>query len=326
MSARSPVEVTPTPLVRAFEVWIPDAKRAQLRFQAGFYREAHRSAQVSTSMVPALTVDYGQGLPGQVFERKEPMILEDLTAYRGVVRPGIAARSGFCAGVGWPIVYRHKVIAVVTLLFATPRESAGAFEIWRPRAHGQPMVWADGFYGDLGDFQAVSRTTAFAPGEGLPGQVLASRAPILFENLSVQRGFVRSDAAAEAGLEAGLGFPVLDGDAVQQVVLLLTSAQTPIARVMEVWKPNPQGVLALDAGYYGPLDDFAAISRATRFERGVGLPGRVFAERAPVVFERLTREAGFIRYEAAARAGLDAALGFPVFRGNAVEAVVVLFN
>lgn len=322
MPNRAPVEVTPTPLVRAFEVWIPDPRRAQLRFQAGFYR----GAQVTASAVPALTVAYGQGLPGQVFERKEPMILEDLTAYRGVVRPAIAARSGFSAGVGWPVLYRQQVIAVVTLLFATPSASAGAFEIWRPRADGQQMVWADGFYGDLRDFQAVSRTTAFAPGEGLPGQVLASRAPILFENLSMQRGFVRSDAAAEAALEAGLGFPVLDGDALQQVVLLLTSAQTPITRVMEVWKPDPQGVLALDAGYYGPLDDFAAISRATRFERGVGLPGRVFAERAPVVFERLTREAGFIRYDAAARAGLDAALGFPVFRGNAVEAVVVLFN
>ncbi len=254
------------------------------------------------------------------------MILEDLTAYRGVVRPAIAARSGFSAGVGLPIIYRKKVVAVVTLLFATPEGAAGAFEIWQPSVDRQKMVWGDGFYGDLHPFKAVSQQTAFALGEGLPGQVLASRAPILFEDLSLQRGFVRSEVAAAAGLNAGLGIPVLDGDNVQQVVLLLTSALTPIARVMEIWKPNSQGVLSLNAGYYGPLAGFAKISVETRFKRGIGLPGRVFAERTPVVFERLTGEAGFIRYEAAARAGLDAALGFPVFRGNAVEAVVVLFN
>ncbi len=304
------------------EVWIPDRERTSLHFQAGFYRGGEPGSRAALPV----RVARGQGLAGQVLLRKAPMILEDLTLYRGFVRPEVAARSGFSAGVGLPVLHGEEVEAVVTLLFAASEAGAGAFEIWRCSPDGTRMEWEDGFYGEMQAFEALSRATTFARGVGLPGQVLAARMPVLFESLSGERGFVRAGAAAAAGLSAGLGIPVLDADGVRRVLLLLTSAATPMARVMEIWQPGRDGTLRLTAGYYGRLSAFEAVSRATTFEPGVGLPGRVFADRMPVVFERLTREAGFVRCEAAARAGLEAAIGFPVLEGDAARAVVVLFN
>ena len=316
--AEIPVE---TPLVRAFEVWVPNRSRSALRFTSGFYR-GYATGPGDLDVEVAV----GQGLPGQVLERRRPVILEDLTAFRGFLRPEVAAESGFSAGVGFPVLRRGVVRAVVTLLFATPEDAIGAYEIWTADAARQRLAWSDGYYGDLDAFGAVSRETTFAFGEGIPGQVAQSEGPVLFHSLTAEAGFVRSEVAAEAGLSAGLGLPISGADAVEQVVLLLTSSSTPLARVMEVWRPNGRGTLHLSAGYYGPLDGFAEVSRQTTFRTGVGLPGRVYQSKAPVVFERLTAEAGFVRSAAAARSGLQAALGVPVFHGGRVRAVVVLFN
>ena len=115
----------------------------------------------------------------------------------------------------------------------------------------------------------------------------------------VGRGQLHSARGAAA---ADLGIPILTHDTLKQVVLLLTSAATPISRVIEIWRPRRDGKLRLETGYYGPLHEFAEISRQMTFAQGIGLPGRVFTTKLSVVFERLTPEAGFVRYDAAARA------------------------
>src|SRR5436309_5314447 len=64
----------------------------------------------------------------------------------------------------------------------------------------------------------ATRGTSFASGEGLPGSVFASAAPIWLQHLAANRNFPRADAAAACGIQSGLGFPILVGRNVAAVM------------------------------------------------------------------------------------------------------------
>src|SRR5919201_639206 len=58
------------------------------------------------------------------------------------------------------------------------------------------------------EFQALSERLALAPGEGLPGRVLASGKPTWMTDAPDDANFPRADAARRSGLHAGFGFPL----------------------------------------------------------------------------------------------------------------------
>ena len=64
------------------------------------------------------------------------------------------------------------------------------------------------------------------------------------------------------------------------------------------------------------FDEFAAFSQETRFDPGVGLPGRVWVEPAAGLDSRRDDDSNFPRGPVAARVGLHAAFGFPILRGD----------
>src|SRR3954452_20192179 len=67
-------------------------------------------------------------------------------------------------------------------------------------------------------FRAATEASRFAPGRGLPGRVLASGKPAWVVDITEDSDFPRAAAAAEVGLKAGLGFPVLVGHEVVAVL------------------------------------------------------------------------------------------------------------
>ena len=72
--------------------------------------------------------------------------------------------------------------------------------------------------------------------------------------------------------------------------------------------------------------EFSALSEAITFTAGVGLPGQVMAEKAPVWISDVTAADNFLRAEAAERCGLRAAFAFPVMVGREVAAVLEFFS
>jgi hypothetical protein len=96
-------------------------------------------------------------------------------------------------------------------------------------------------------------------------------------------------------------------------------------RVAEVWVPDSDGyLLELGGALYANAPEFGAISRSMCFGRGEGLPGRVWEEGAPIVLKDL--QGGYFQRAAAAKAAeLTCAVAFPVFYGDLLKAVVVLF-
>lgn len=98
----------------------------------------------------------------------------------------------------------------------------------------------------------------------------------------------------------------------------------PFIRVTEVWVPGEDRALTLRDGLYGTLADFEAVSRATRFAYDEGLPGKAWASGQPIVLKDLVGSY-FKRGAAAEAAGLTCAVAVPVFRGDTLTAVLVLF-
>jgi PAS domain S-box-containing protein len=60
-------------------------------------------------------------------------------------------------------------------------------------------------------FEAVTRTSTFSPGSGLPGRVWASGVPAYIPEVIRDPGFLRADIAAREGLRGAFAFPILLG-------------------------------------------------------------------------------------------------------------------
>ncbi|MBK8176769.1 MAG: GAF domain-containing protein [Rhodospirillales bacterium] len=99
----------------------------------------------------------------------------------------------------------------------------------------------------------------------------------------------------------------------------------PFIRATEIWVPSGNGrQLELASGLYGPLAQFEAVSRQTRFDHNEGLPGKAWAAGYPIVLKDLTHSY-FKRGAAASAVGLTCALAVPIFAGEILNAVIVLF-
>lgn len=64
----------------------------------------------------------------------------------------------------------------------------------------------------------ATKATSFASGEGLPGRVFASAAPVWLQQLATDRNLPRADAVAACGIHSGMAFPILVGRDVTAVV------------------------------------------------------------------------------------------------------------
>lgn len=96
-------------------------------------------------------------------------------------------------------------------------------------------------------------------------------------------------------------------------------------RVVEVWLPSADGnLLELSGGHYGAAQQFAAQSQDMCFGRGEGLPGLAWEEGRPIVLKEFEGSA-FRRTKAAHADGLTCGIALPMFTGDTLKAVVLIF-
>jgi PAS domain S-box-containing protein len=74
------------------------------------------------------------------------------------------------------------------------------------------------------------------------------------------------------------------------------------------------------------VEQFDQTSHSRTYARGVGLPGRVWAQAQPAWIEDVTRDTNFPRAPIAAQEGLHAAFGFPILLGAEVLGVLEFFS
>lgn len=185
-------------------------------------------------------------------------------------------------------------------------------EVWVPSPDKSKLIFGGGLYGELKDFEEVSRKTSFAFDEGLPGRAWAARHPIIFKDLSTSH-FLRTDAATAAGLTCGIAIPIFAGYAVKAVLVLLCRTSADDTGAIEVWTNDPDrsSHLVLADGYFGTSDGFQSVAKSMSFAMGEGLPGLVWEQGIPVLMENLKRGSQFLRWKEARKLGLCRGLGLP---------------
>jgi PAS domain S-box-containing protein len=72
--------------------------------------------------------------------------------------------------------------------------------------------------------------------------------------------------------------------------------------------------------------EFEAVTRASSFAPGVGLPGRVLASGEPIWIRDVVVDANFPRASVALQEGLHGAFGFPIRSANGVSGVIEFFS
>ena len=97
-----------------------------------------------------------------------------------------------------------------------------------------------------------------------------------------------------------------------------------------VWKlDKKEGILRCVETWHIPamtVNEFSALTRSHTFERGIGLPGRVWQEIAPLWIEDLAVDPNFPRAPIASKEGLRSAFGFPILLGDEVLGVLEFFS
>jgi hypothetical protein len=102
-------------------------------------------------------------------------------------------------------------------------------------------------------------------------------------------------------------------------------AKKTFIRVVEVWVPsNDRSTLEFSAGLYGSARRFGAMSRQMHFGLGEGLPGQAWQSGRPVVLKQF-EGANFKRTQAAHAEGLTCGIAMPIFAGDFLTAVMVIF-
>ncbi|MBD2513933.1 PAS domain S-box protein [Nostoc sp. FACHB-973] len=120
--------------------------------------------------------------------------------------------QSICQNLGWDLgelwtpsqyigtsVKRHSINAVLRCV-----------EIWSSR-----VVSAR-------EFKAVTWQTTYTPGVGLPGEIWIERSPLWTQDITQDGDKRRSQSAAEAGLHAAFGFPILDDNEILGVMVFFS--------------------------------------------------------------------------------------------------------
>jgi hypothetical protein len=197
------------------EVWEPNDQKLLVHMD-GYYGRLSTFEDVSRVMRFPL----GQGLPGIVWERGVPQIMEDLAASSSFMRASAARENGVTSGLGVPLLVGGEIQHVVTLLSAASTPLARAFEIWTPDAQGQLELSQSYYAPGLAALGDECRGVGFAVAVDLAGRVADTGVPWALSCAEPTRPFVRARLARELGLSFAVGLPVHDGDRLRAVVVL----------------------------------------------------------------------------------------------------------
>jgi two-component system sensor histidine kinase/response regulator len=101
-------------------------------------------------------------------------------------------------------------------------------EIWMLDGERKHLVLADMWHEPSKKFAAFTKITSkikFSSGSGLPGRVWVSGKPVWVEDLSLDKKFLRTKDALEAGFKSACAFPLTMGKEIVGVILLFSKAE-----------------------------------------------------------------------------------------------------
>lgn len=305
--------------IRAAEIWVPGPGDTLVLGQ-GLYGPLAAFAELSRGV----SFGRGEGLPGQAWAQRRPVLMRGLSSNPAFRRIAAAADAGLTSGIALPVFAGDALNGVVVLFCGDDSENVGAIEIWEndPESDAQIGLY-DGYYGGAELFEMTSTMKRFGRGFGLPGAVWASGLPLVIRELYRSERFLRQEEARSVGLTLGLGLPSpYDGERTW-VVAFLSALGTPIAERFEIWTPRDGG-LAYDAHLSDGARDEGDRRRPGVIAPGDGLLGRALATAAPAATEDAAQDASWLLE--AGDASAHAAIAIPQLAPDGTVAAVTLLR
>ena len=313
-----------TTFIRVAEVWAPTADGTLLELSSGLFHGAPKFGAVSRS----LCFGRAEGLPGHAWDAGHPLMLRQLEA--SYFRRSTAARAdGLTCAIALPIFVEERLTSVVVLLCGAGDEQFGAIELWHnDHRISSDLTLAEGYYGASPPaLEELTRDSWLPSGSGVPGLAWQRDAAVFIDSVPESRHFLRTQAAAKAGIVRALALPCTVRLPTQEtwIISLLSSGSAPIARRVESWLPDEDGATMRRAFGYcealGRLDSEACASVPVETLGPVGLAYRTaMAQAVPE-----TAAHGALTLEEANAAGLHAVLAVPLVAGAQVSEVVAFY-
>lgn len=271
--------------IKAAEVWQLDQSGQHLVLGSAHYGELQEPAvQEFRAASQSMAFAINEGLPGQTWAARRPLIWKDLNSdhFR---RKALAAQAGLECGLSIPVFAGEFLLGVVVLLCGARNHVSGVVEVWRNRDfYDNELHLQDGFYGNLDRFEFISRRLTLMRGRGLPGTAWTQGYPVIMTHLGESGSFLRARNAAECNLNTGLAIPFFYTQRDIQVVTFLSTEATPVAGRFEVWRPDEAHRYLLFAqGYSAKGEDLQALYRGVAHDRGDSALGQVWLNGRPRV-------------------------------------------
>lgn len=330
--------------IRLAEVWIPSTDASMLELAGGLFDAAPAYGAISHDMC----FGRAEGLPGRAWDEGRPLLLRQLEG--SYFKRAAAARAvGLTCAVAWPVFLEGALTCVVVLLCGDASTHVGSVELWHndPRV-GTDLRLADGYFGTGSPaLEELTRDAGLPRGAGAPGLAWQRDAAVFIGDISASKHFLRGPEAHDAGIVSALAFPCRVPARQNWVLCLLSSKITPIARRVEVWRPNAEGthlervlghcevrgaLSGLDAPAFA-IDSPASIAEVFRSGVAQAVPGTaVHGEKTNAAPGRPNQartategEAIPMSAQEADAAGVRSLLAVPVMDESGVAEVVCLY-
>ena len=175
----------------------------QVGLAEGYFRFTDRLGGVSRR----LTIGKGQGLPGSVWERGIPVLINNLQRGSQFVRWKEARRWGLSTGLGMPSSYEPARTWITTLLSSAETPIARRFEVWLPVNDG--LNFHSGSCDKNATHALDRQATWLRAGEGFIGRTLQTGIPSFAANFLAEPKSLRLSAQL-AGLNEAIALPIFD--------------------------------------------------------------------------------------------------------------------
>lgn len=299
--------------IKVTEIWKLNKQGTALELKDGLYGDYKELKKISQKK----TFAYREGLPGTVWSAGFPIVISDLeSAYFG--RAKVARKAGLTCAIGMPVMSGEFLMAVIVFLCGGQAENMGAIEVWsNDSVRNNELCVIDGYYGNLGYFEFISRKTKFTKGMGLPGLVWQNEIPVFMSDLTNTPAFIRAEDAHKAELIKGIGIPVCTKNGRIYIMTFLSSEKTPVAKRLQIWLPDVEHKKLLCQSAYGQQNnDLASIFETNTIEKGSGVVGQAWLIGEPVIGE------SSMNAPVSDPAAISSLLAVPVIEEGRLRAVV----
>lgn len=196
----------------AIEVWANDPDREnELGVIDGYYGTLEYFEFISRKT----KIMKGFGLPGQVWEKETPVLMEDLGNSTSFIRGRDAKNAGITTGIGIPLSIQQKGVNIMVFLSAKTTPIARRLQVWLPDKEHEKLSCLTSYGVDNDDSIRLYESKSIGKGEGLLGHAWLTGVP------EIGHGHLSGSSSSPASVDSLLAVPVIDNGRLQAIVTFM---------------------------------------------------------------------------------------------------------